>query len=198
MKKLAIIILIICIVFPYTIYSHILSPTDDSIESYRELQESKKNCLLGCFSCCLQLFTGIRPNFGKSKTKDYKPYKKINYEHTLYDKNGIPTAYIDYKNDATIFLWNGNPCAYLYENSVYGFNGKHLGWYENGVVYDKEGYQIGFLEGTCPSVTGVEQVKSIKRIIPIKWVRRVEPVQPVFKITCSDESFMYFLFSGTK
>jgi len=57
-------------------------------------------------------------------------------EVTLFDKNGIAVAYIttDYNN--SIYLWDGSPVAYLYEGKhVYGINGKHLGWFEEDVLY---------------------------------------------------------------
>jgi 4-fold beta-flower domain-containing protein len=54
-------------------------------------------------------------------------------ETTLFSSQGKPTAYI--ADDSTIYLWSGKPVAYLYPDSVndglniYGFNGKHLGWF---------------------------------------------------------------------
>jgi len=50
-------------------------------------------------------------------------------EISLYDYKGDAVAYIDTDNDMTIYLWEGKPVAYLKANkSIYGFNGKHLGW----------------------------------------------------------------------
>lgn len=51
-------------------------------------------------------------------------------EITLFETSGQPTAYIA-TEDMTIFLWTGEPVAYFIKNSIYGFNGKHLGWFEN-------------------------------------------------------------------
>jgi hypothetical protein len=68
-------------------------------------------------------------------------------EITLFDYDGTPVAYIDTDEDLTIFLWNGTPVAYLSQSSVYGFNGKHLGWFKKGIVWDREGYGVGFVEG---------------------------------------------------
>ncbi len=53
-------------------------------------------------------------------------------ELTIYDKSGRPHAYI--ADDGTIYLWNGEPVAYLEEEHVYGFNGTHLGRFENGII----------------------------------------------------------------
>lgn len=67
----------------------------------------------------------------------FKPYREIN----LYDSSGSATAYIDdYVADQVIYLWDGRPEAYLIQTDVYGFNGKHLGWFEKGILHDNNGY----------------------------------------------------------
>jgi len=48
---------------------------------------------------------------------------------TIFDPDGNPCAYIT-MGDMTIYLLEGNPVAYLDGSNVYGFNGKHLGWFE--------------------------------------------------------------------
>ena len=44
----------------------------------------------------------------------------------LYDKSGIPTAYLE--DGEHIYLFTGQPVAYLYENAIYGFNGHQFGF----------------------------------------------------------------------
>jgi hypothetical protein len=60
-------------------------------------------------------------------------------EFSLYDSRGEAAAFIDPEHDTTIYLWSGKPMAYLDKNSVYGFNGKHLGWFIKGAIYDHDG-----------------------------------------------------------
>ena len=64
-------------------------------------------------------------------------------EITLFDANGAPVAYIAPDEEWAIYLWNGKPVAYLEHDgdafSIYGFNGKHLGWFDEGVVRDHQG-----------------------------------------------------------
>lgn len=72
-------------------------------------------------------------------------------EKILYDKEGTAVAYIasDYEN--TIYLWEGVPAAYLYEDShIYGINGRHLGWFKDEVMYTNDGERVGFTSQTCP------------------------------------------------
>ena len=49
---------------------------------------------------------------------------------TFYNKNGKPIAYTE--DNEHIYLFTGQPVAYFYGDAVYGFNGHHIGWFENG------------------------------------------------------------------
>ena len=64
-------------------------------------------------------------------------------EITLYDSEGNAAAWIDTSDRNTIYLWSGEPAAYLRKDGsvpdIYGFNGRHLGWLEKGIVRDHEG-----------------------------------------------------------
>jgi hypothetical protein len=65
-------------------------------------------------------------------------------EVSLFDGKGRAAAYIVADNEFTIYLWSGEPVASLVRDvgrdfHVYGFNGKHLGWFVAGIVRDHEG-----------------------------------------------------------
>jgi len=66
-------------------------------------------------------------------------------EINLFDSNGQPTAYIAIEDDErTLYLWEGKAVAYIdYDGAglldVFGFNGKHLGWFIDGVLRDHDG-----------------------------------------------------------
>jgi hypothetical protein len=65
-------------------------------------------------------------------------------EVTLYRVDGQPVAYIDSGDAMTIRMWTGEAVAYV-ENTgdgflVYGFNGRHLGWFERGVIWNTGGF----------------------------------------------------------
>ncbi|HJP62540.1 MAG TPA: hypothetical protein VJ844_03820, partial [Mucilaginibacter sp.] len=81
-------------------------------------------------ACCLSLLS-------------FKPDQETN----LYNSSGNATAYIDdYLTDRVLYLWDGTPIGYLHQNfnntDVYWFSGKHLGWFENGLLRDNDGYII--------------------------------------------------------
>lgn len=108
---------------------------------------------------------------------------------------GKPIAYIANDNE-TIYLWDGHAVAYLYNDKAYGFNGRHLGWFIGGIIYDLQGLKIGFVGNKCPSVKSISPIKSVKHVKSIKSVRSVPNVRPVLSIGYSDRDFEAFLESG--
>jgi hypothetical protein len=60
----------------------------------------------------------------------------------LLDKKKHLAATIDPEDLSTITLTNGQPVAYIQRPHVYGFNGKHLGWFREGLIFNHEGYVV--------------------------------------------------------
>jgi len=120
-------------------------------------------------------------------------------ETTLFDSRGRATAYI--AEDLTVYLWSGKPVAYLFPDSrrdgfhVYGFNGKHLGWFVRGLARDHEGEGVCGIKGVLAR-TEIEPIKSIKEIKPIKSIREIPPIRPIFSRVWSETPCRLFLFAG--
>lgn len=108
----------------------------------------------------------------------------------FYDRGGNPISYLSERDNETIFLFNGTPVAYIYDSSVYSFRGKHLGWYENGWIYDNNGYCIFFSQnasgGPCKPVKKVTPVRCATRVKPVKSVKMVRPIRPVKRLQWGD------------
>ena len=121
-------------------------------------------------------------------------------EISLFDSDGQPVAYIDTAEDMTIYLWGGQPVAYLKSGmdslSVFGFNGSHLGWLQDGLVIDHDGYVCGFIRGAVAKQTAIEPLKGLKRICPIRRITEIEPIQPITKMRFSNMPLAIFLQSG--
>jgi hypothetical protein len=60
-------------------------------------------------------------------------------EFSFYDSQGRAAAYFEPSGGLTAYLWSGEPVGYLDDESIFGFNGKHLGWYHDGLIYDHDG-----------------------------------------------------------
>ncbi|MDM1384583.1 hypothetical protein HX024_18140 [Myroides marinus] len=120
-------------------------------------------------------------------------------EETLFNVDGTPQAYIVHNDDKTIYLWNGTPVAYLSDNStIYGFNGKHLGWYEDGIVRNLNGKKNGFNKKSLPVYAKYEPYKSYKKYKPYKSYKQYSKYKPYYKISKSDISLEIFLNQGKK
>ncbi len=125
-------------------------------------------------------------------------------EITLFNKNGEPIAYIDADDEGlTIYLWNGTAVAYLETNKnvgfdIYGYNGRHLGWYENGIVIDHDGYAVGFIEGATSVFTKLEPVKPYKKFKPFRDFKEFAPFKPFYQNRFSNQPLSLFLLEGAK
>ena len=87
-------------------------------------------------------------------------------EISLFTASGNAVAYIAVSDDMTIYLWGGKPVAYLESDSgsdfhVYGFNGKHLGWFINGAIWNHNGDAVCAVEDLIQS-PNFEPFKSFK------------------------------------
>lgn len=120
-------------------------------------------------------------------------------EITLFNSRGNAMAYI--ADDLTIYLWSGKPVAYLKPDTrhdgldIYGFNGKHLGWFVHGIAWNHDGDGACGVKEVLP-VTTLEPLKSLKALKPLKSLRELAPLRPIFsrrwaKIPCN-----VFLFEG--
>ncbi len=119
-------------------------------------------------------------------------------EITLYGATGKPIAYIADDDDSTIYLWSGKPVAYLQSENIYGFNGKHLGWFVKGLIYNHDGEIVGAIRSRIKGPVHVSPIKSIKQIKPIKSIREIKPIRPIFGLTWSeDETLRSFLLTGS-
>ncbi len=100
-------------------------------------------------------------------------------EITMYDRRGVPTAYIAVDDQNTIYMWTGEPVAYLYEDHVYGFNGRHIGWFQDGIIWDYEAVAVGFTaEAQGGSHTG-DPIKPPRLPKPSKLPMEPAPPEPL-------------------
>ncbi len=104
-------------------------------------------------------------------------------EITLFDSRGRAVAYITLDDEATIYLWEGEPVAYLKRTSddlhIYNFDGRHLGWLVRGVVMDHDGNGVGFVQGALSTATEFEPFKGFKQFKPFKGFEEFPPFRPL-------------------
>ena len=117
-------------------------------------------------------------------------------EISLYDNKGEAVAYIDVVDELTIYLWSGKPVAYLDGENIYGFNGKHLGWYSDGAIIDHRGDAPCVLKERFSGFTKFESFKSFKQFKPFKSFKEFAPFKPFESNRLSSEPCSIFLFRG--
>ena len=99
-------------------------------------------------------------------------------EISLYDRKGDAVAYIAVNDELTIYLWEGKPVAYLDGEDVYGFNGKHLGWFSKGLIIDHNGNIPCVIKESHPGYTNYEGYKGYKSYKPYKSYKEYSPYKP--------------------
>ena len=92
----------------------------------------------------------------------------------FYNKTGSPIVYTE--DECHIFLFTGKTIAYIYHDSIYDYNGNHLGFYMDGWIRDQDGFCVLFTKnaigGPNRAMKDIGSVISTKKEIPIKKVRK--------------------------
>ena len=60
----------------------------------------------------------------------------------FFDRAGVATAFSP--DDQSLFLWSGQPAAFIEEGKVYAYSGRFIGWVGNGWIVDDEGQHLLF------------------------------------------------------
>ncbi|MEG2803801.1 4-fold beta flower protein [Stenotrophomonas sp.] len=97
---------------------------------------------------------------------------------SLYDRGGRAVAYIDTDSAMSIYLWQGQPVAYLDNQAIYGFNGRHLGWFIDGAFLDRDGHVVGVAEDVAFRSRRIEPLKGIQGLPPLKALPEPAPLPP--------------------
>ena len=111
-------------------------------------------------------------------------------EYTFYDKTGSAIAYT-YNDD--IYLFDGTPVAYIYNNSyIYTIRGKHIGFFTDGWIIDLNGNYAFFTDnaysGMVKPSKKVVPCKSVRKNMPIKYTREIARIKPVIRYNWSTDS----------
>jgi hypothetical protein len=114
-------------------------------------------------------------------------------EITLFNKTGQPVVYFSAEHENSIFTWDGHAVAYIEDELIYGWRGKHIGWYFNGVVYDVFGYKLGSVKDKCPCPTLEEEVKGTKYPRYIRYTKYAIQLKPIHRRTYSNEELIDFI-----
>ena len=124
-------------------------------------------------------------------------------EISLFNSKGNAVAYIAMDDEMTIYIWDGKSVAYLESDTgdkgfhIYGFNGKHLGWFVDGVVRNHDGDAACAVKERMNS-TESEPYKAYKQYKPYKAYTQYAPYRPAFSKVFGDVTCSVFLMEGAK
>ena len=115
----------------------------------------------------------------------------------LFDSKGAAVAYFAIDRDLSLHLWEGKPCAYLVDEDVFGFNGKHLGWFRSGVVYDHDGNVVAALASAFRTPVAATPAKGAKEAKPARGAKEARPARPAFSNDWSRTPATAFFLLGS-
>lgn len=108
----------------------------------------------------------------------------------FYDWDGNPFAYSD--DDENIFTYGGKPIAYVSEDSIYSFEGKHIGYFTDGLIRDANGNALLFSDdataGPLRPLKKLRPLKGLRELMPLKSLREIKPLRPLNTFNWSPHS----------
>jgi hypothetical protein len=100
-------------------------------------------------------------------------------DSTFFDSGGRPIAYSD--DGRNVYAFSGHPLAYLEGDSVFTYDGQHLGWWDRGWIRDHHGACVLFTEaaigGPPLPARHVLPAKGFKNAPPARGFKHVKPVR---------------------
>ena len=136
-------------------------------------------------------------SFAGCQSEDNDETPREETQVTLYDQNKTCALPI-------LYTFEGEPVAYIEsKEQVYSFNAKLLGWYVDGVLYDRTYHAVGAKHGIVRGgintvVTRLEKIKGVKHIKPEKPVKGNDFIHPVLKDSWSETTLTEFFADGKK
>jgi len=79
---------------------------------------------------------------------------------------------------------------------IYGFNGTHIGWFENGLVRDYDGDVVACEKNLINMYYEVEPLKSLKKDPPLRKQAENPRAKPTYRERWSNMLLSVFLQQG--
>ncbi len=95
----------------------------------------------------------------------------------IYNRYGRPELRL--LQNGRLVTFGGKSAGFLKNQGVYDYSGRHLSWYENGVLRDHWGDAVGFGEHPTDYLSPIFPIKAIK---PIPSIVKIEQIRPITQI----------------
>jgi len=158
-----------------------------------KLTPAELNALNAAF---FRVVVELNSKSASSISRSHSSNDDVTTEADFYDKHGNAVAYIADDGDLTIYLWSGEPIAYLDGDNVYGFNGKHLGWFRGGAIYDHDGDVVAAIAEKFKTPVNIAPIKALQELTPLKSLEELAPLEPLWSLTWSQTPARVFFLGG--
>src|SRR3989344_6727061 len=98
----------------------------------------------------------------------------MNSTDTIYDRFGRPQLILT--NTGRVIDFKGKSLVFLVESALYNYSGKHVGWYEGGIVRDLRGQVVGFGDSPHDFPHPILPIRGINPIAAIPQIERIRPI----------------------
>jgi len=123
----------------------------------------------------------------------------------LYSRTGAATAYT-LDDGETLYTYGGRPVGYIFEDAIFNFQGRILGWYLDGWVIDFDGTRVFFTKeskgGPNTPIKGIQPIRGIRQYCPGRDNRLGKGLKPPFSLSWSPRSGEVFfgeaVFAGMR
>jgi len=95
----------------------------------------------------------------------------------IYNRYGYPELRLF--SNGRLVTFSGKSAGFLENQDAYNYAGRHLGWYENGVLRDHWGDVVGFGEHPTDYPLPILPIKAIKPIPGIVEIERIRPITQI-------------------
>lgn len=109
---------------------------------------------------------------------------------TFYDRHGEAVAwYDDEQQEPAIYLYDGTPVAWISDESIYGYSGRHFGWFIDGWVRDSRGQLVMFttesIGGPARPTRCARPARGARAARPARGARQARPARPARSLSWS-------------
>lgn len=109
---------------------------------------------------------------------------------TIYNRFGEPRLRL-FENGRLVDF-SGRNIGFTDKDNAYNYNGQHVGWYENGILRDHDGFCVGFGEiatDTIHPLLPLKQLKylpSLPELEPLRPLKSLAPLKPLKNFSWSE------------
>ncbi|WP_303708427.1 MULTISPECIES: 4-fold beta flower protein [Microbacterium] len=93
----------------------------------------------------------------------------------IYDSRGSVVAW--FEDPDCVRDLDGAVIGWLYDDAVHATNGRHVGYFNDGLFRDNDGDVVAWVDGASGG-----PIKPIREIRPVQPIRHISPIRPIREV----------------